>query len=96
MFVTFANIRKPNSLSEEEARNLHAELLSGTPSITHTRVALKIQRGWEQTGEVSVNDDEKRLLVEVMDRQAESGGTKAKYIRLLQQNLRRSLREDVR
>ena len=52
MFVTFANIaQEPNSLSEEEARDLHAELLRGTPGLTHTQVAQKIQRGWEPTGE---------------------------------------------
>jgi hypothetical protein len=58
MFVTFANIEESNSLSEEEARALNAELLSGTPSIIHKQVARKVQRGWEQTGEVNLNDDE--------------------------------------
>jgi hypothetical protein len=52
MFVTFANIEEPNSLSEEEARHLHTEMLSGAPTITHTQAAETIQRGWEQTGEV--------------------------------------------
>jgi len=58
MFVTFASIEEPNSLTDEEARGLHAELLSGTPSITHTQTAQKIQRAWEQTGEVNLNHDD--------------------------------------
>jgi hypothetical protein len=95
MFVTFANIEEPNSLSEEEARDLDAELLRGTPGNTRTQAALKIQRGWEQTGEVNLNDDEKRVLVEVIDRQSGQTGGKAEYIRLLQENMRHSLGEDV-
>jgi hypothetical protein len=94
MFVTFANIEEPNSLSEEEARHLHTELLSGAPTITHTQAAEKIQRGWEQTGEVDLNDDEKRVLVQTLNRRG-PGGPKAEPLRLLQQNMRRSLREDV-
>ncbi len=94
MFVTFANIEEPNSLSEEEARELHAELLSGTPTITHTQAAQKIQRGWEQTGEVNLNDDEKRVLVRTLNR-SRPGGPKAEPLRWLQQNMRRSLGEDV-
>ena len=85
MFVTFANIEEPNSLSEEEARGLHAELLSGTPSITHTEAARKIQRGWERTGEVNLNDDEKRVLVECRGASARlssvSGGRAGKAVR---------------
>jgi hypothetical protein len=95
MFVTFASIEEPNSLSEEEARDLHSELLSGTPSVIHTQVAQKIQRGWEQTGEVNLNDDEKRVLVEVLNRQG-PGGPTPEPLRWLQRNVRRSLGEDVR
>jgi hypothetical protein len=51
MFVAFADIEEPNVLTEIEARQLHTELLMGTPSVTHRQVAKKIQRGWEQTGE---------------------------------------------
>jgi hypothetical protein len=50
MFVVFANIEEPNSLTEKEARDVHAELLSATPSVTHTQVAQKIQRGWQPDG----------------------------------------------
>jgi hypothetical protein len=95
MFVTFANIEEPNSLSEEEARDLHSELLSGTPSITHTVAARKIQRGWEQTGEVNLNDDEKRVLVQILNRRSGSGGRTTEALRWLQQNMRRTLGEDV-
>jgi hypothetical protein len=95
MFVTFANIEEPNSLSEEEARGLHAELLSGTPSITHTEAARKIQRGWEQTGEINLNDDEKRVLVQILNRRSVSGGPTAEALRRVQENMRRSLGEDV-
>ncbi|HEY8775047.1 MAG TPA: hypothetical protein VIM33_01060 [Gaiellaceae bacterium] len=94
MFVTFANIEEPNSLTDEEARGLHAELLSGTPSITHTQTAQKIQRAWEQTGEVNLNHDEKRVLVEVLNRQG-PGGPTPEPLRWLQRNIRRSLGEDV-
>ena len=69
MFVAFANIEEPNALTEIEARQLHTELLMGTPSVTHRQVAKnsqveqKIQRAWEQTGEVDLNDDEKRVVL---------------------------------
>jgi hypothetical protein len=95
MFVTFTNIEEPNSLSEQEARGLHAELLSGTPSMTHTQAAQKIQRGWEQTGEVNLDDDEKRVLVRVLNRHGPEGPT-AEPLRWLQRNIRRSLGENVR
>jgi hypothetical protein len=94
MFVTFANIEEPNSLSEEEAKDIHAELLSGTPSITHRQAAEKIQRGWERTGEAHLSDAEKRVLVQTLSRRR-SGGTTAGPLRWLQENLRRSLGEDV-
>jgi hypothetical protein len=94
MFVTFANTEEPNSLSEEEARQLHAELLSGTPSITQMQVAEKIQRGWERTGEVNLNDEEKRVLVQALDRRR-TGGPTAEALRVLQENMRRSLGEEV-
>jgi hypothetical protein len=95
MFVTFANIEEPNSLSEEEARGLHAELLSGTPSVTHTEAARKIQRGWERTGEVNLNDDEKRVLIEILNRRGGSGGPTAESLRRLQENMRRSFDKNV-
>jgi len=50
IFVVFANIEEPNSLTEKEARDVHAELLSGTPSVAHTQVVEKIQRCWQPDG----------------------------------------------
>jgi hypothetical protein len=43
MFVAFADIEEPNALTEIEARQLHAELLMGTPSVTDRQVAKTIQ-----------------------------------------------------
>lgn len=39
MFVAFADIEEPNALTAIEARQLHAELLMGTPSVTDRQVA---------------------------------------------------------
>jgi hypothetical protein len=94
MFVAFANIEEPNAITEIEARQLHAELLMGTPSVTHRQVAQKIQQGWEETGEVHLNDDEKRVLVQTLNRRG-PGGPEAEALRWLQQSMRRSLGEDV-
>src|SRR5437867_1645191 len=96
MFVRFGNIEEPNSLSEDEARRLHGELLSGpTPSETQTQAALKIQRGWEQGADVNLNDDEKRTVVDVLNRWSEPGGRTSEALRWVQQNMRRALGEDV-
>jgi hypothetical protein len=57
--------------------------------------ARKIQRGWEQTGEINLNGDEKRVLVQALDRRKGSGGRTTASLRLLQRNIRRSLEEDV-
>jgi hypothetical protein len=56
MFVAFANIEEANALTEIEARQLHAETAYADANVTHRQVAKKIQRGWEQTGEVHLND----------------------------------------
>ena len=70
-------------------------MLSGTPSITHTEAARKIQRGWEQAGEINLNDDEKRVVVQILNRRGGSGGPTAEALRWVQENMRRSLGEDV-
>jgi hypothetical protein len=66
----------------------------GTPSVTPGQVAKRIQRGWEQTGEVHLNDDEKRVLVQTLNRRG-PGGPETEALRSLQQSMGRSLGEDV-
>jgi hypothetical protein len=95
MFVAFKGIEQPNSLIEEEAQRLHSELLSGIPSITQTQAALKIQQGWEQVGDVELKDDEKRVVVQILNRWSGPGEQTTENLRWLQQNMRRSLGEDV-
>jgi hypothetical protein len=95
MFITFANIEKPNSLNNEDARRLHRELLLGTPTIEQTQAALKIQRGWEQGVDVILKEDERRAVVAVLNIWSGPGEQISGAARWVQQNMRRSLGEDV-
>ena len=107
-FVKFA-IDPPNSISQEEAEWLRAQLLVGGPSEAATQAGLKIQRALdtdvapEATADVTLTDAEKREAISVLDDAFVGSGQDevlirpgaAERLRWLQENLKSSLGEDA-
>jgi hypothetical protein len=74
---------------------LHGELLRGQPTDDQVQAALKIQRGWEQGVDPDLSTDERRAVVAILNEAAFPSNVITERLRWLQQNMRRSLGEDV-
>jgi hypothetical protein len=100
--ITFTSLDLPYSISEDEARWLIDELLRSPPEeealglVTPLKeeaaqAALRIEHGWEKGGDVSLDEDERRAVLKVLDQAAQAGEMITERLRWLQVGLQNSL-----
>jgi hypothetical protein len=93
--VKFVIPNPPDTISEEEARVLHEQLLTRAAfSATAVQAALKIQAGLEGGGDVDLTDDQKHAALEAFE-QLHLDQRMTESLRWVEQGLKQSLGIDA-